>query len=325
MKGTLDVLFRSMKPFFLLTVLFYCAAAEPSLAQTKPVRARLPSAESLQSELFFQDAFAEGLRGTRPARLGSASTATRRTIPNDPTRSPQEARGGFPWSSVVSARTLEDEVKSLQIQLQQTITTPSKFSGGGYLDVRRMFTELAVLFAVIDQYDRDVRWQQDAALARDRFTRAAANTKTTSIQAFNESKQRRFDLEELVRGGSLGAAKPSGDEHDWSLINRAALMQRFTQSYDDGLAVWTANQAGFAKHSSDIRRESELLMLLSRVITQPGMEDGEDEDYVTYSRKLESTASKVLQALKDNDARAARQAASAVGQACVACHDDYRG
>ena len=309
-----------MKPFFFLIILFSLASVDGLLAQSKPVRARLPSPESLKTDIFFQDAFAEGLRGARPAKLGMSSAVNASRVAAKP-----EAPAGFQWSTVVSARTLEDEVKSLQIQLQQTITTPGKFSGGGYLKARSMFTELATLFSVIHQYDGKVRWKPDAALARDLFTRAAANTKTTSIQAFNEAKNRKFDLEELVRGGRLVSEKKAKSDGDWSLINRAALMQRFTQSYDEGLAIWTRNTDKVAEYKSDIERESELLMMLSRVLTQNGMEDGGDEDYATYSRKLEESANDVLEAVRANDPEAARLAASAIGQACTACHEDYKG
>ena len=225
---------------------------------------------------------------------------------------------------MVSSQTLEDEIKSLQIQIQKTITTPSEFSGGGYLEARRMFTELAALFSVISEYDGDVRWKSEAPKARDLFTRAAANTKTTSIQAFNEAKKRKQDLEELVRGGKLGEQDASV-ESSWKLINRASLMQRFTQSYDEGIAIWTAKDVEFQKSAGKIRREAELLMMLSVVLRQAGMEDGDDEDYAAYCKQLEKTTRLVLQALDDGDADASRKATSAIGQSCNACHADYRG
>lgn len=307
---------------FLIAVLAHQGIAESN----KPQRAKLPAAETLKSDIFFQDAFREALRGPRPSALGAnRATKSLASTNNEEKNNGTGKSKGFAWSNLVSASSLEDAVKSIQIQTQKELTTPGKFRGGGYLEARRLFTELAVLFAVIQEYDRDVRWREYAALARDRFTRAAANTKTTSIQAYNESQKRKQDLEELVRGGSLVAERKVDDETDWSLINRAALMKRFTTSYDEGLAIWTANETSFEKHANDIRRESELLTMFARVLTQEGMEDGDDEDYVNYSRRLEKAASDMLTSIQDKDARSAGQAASAIGQACVACHEDYRG
>ena len=179
-------------------------------------------------------------------------------------------------------------------------------------------------FSIIQEYDADVRWKDDAAVARDLFARAAANTKTTSIQAFNESKQRKMDLEELVRGGSL-VQKTKNEQNNWELIHRGSLMKRFTKSYDDGLAIRTANDAAFEKNKAKIKHECELLMAMATVLTQKGMEDGDDDDYVAYSKQLEKAAGSVLSSLEVGDAESARKSSSDVGQSCVACHEDYRG
>ena len=102
-------------------------------------------------------------------------------------------------------------------------------------------------------------------------------------------------------------------------------MQCFTQCYDDGLAVWAANDRDFKTNAAKIRHDAELLMMFSVVLTQDGMEDGDDEDYSDYSKQLKQAVRKVLDALDANDAEACRQATSTVGQSCTACHDDYRG
>lgn len=317
-------LFRSC---FLPCCLILGMFVPPSSAQDeKPKRARLPDWKTFPSDIFFKDAFKEGLVGERPATLGGTKAK-----PSDKNEtSDQDAQSsettGVIWSNYVSAQTLEDEVKSLQIDLQKSVTTPGKFSGGGYRDVRRQFTELATLFAVIGNFDRQVRWKESAPLARDLFARAAANAKVTSKQAFNDAKQRKIDLEELVRGGSIVSKRPAEKKNDWSKIcDRGPLMQRFTGCFDEGLLVWTANENDFKKNAANIRREAELLKMFAHVLTREGMEDAGDDDYDTYSRQLGKAAEDVLQALRNDDAQAARKATSSVGKSCTDCHEDYRG
>ena len=308
---------------FLLSIVFSALAASAIAQDTaKPKRARLPKWDKFPSHVFYRDAFQEGLVGSRPAKLGQAAAA--KAVDGTPQEEAGGDSGGYAWSRIVSASTLEDEIKSLQIQIQKSITTPSRFTGGGYLDAQRMFTEAALLFAVIAEFDGDVRWKDEAPLARDLFTRAAANTKTTSVQAFNEARERKRDLEELVRGGSLTGSNPA-EKMNWELIHRGSLMKRFTTSYDDGLANWASSAESLKKNAADIKREAELLMLFAEVLTREGMEDGDDEDYAAYSQGLSDAAKNVLQAAESGDVEAARKAASHVGQSCVACHDDYRG
>ena len=308
-----------------------------SVAQTnadKPKRARPPRADSFPTGIFFKDAFREGLVGSRPATLGIAastgadgkrSSNSSAAGTNAGTNSPGKT-GGQRWSDLVSARTLEDEVKLLQMQVQTGVSTPGRFSGGGYRDVRRLFSELATLFAVIGNYDQQVRWKSESPVMRDLFARAASNAKVTSVQAFNEAKLRKADLEDLVRGGSVDTSAPVEQANDWSKISdRGPLMQRIGQAYDDRLLVWTANEKEFRQHTEQLTREGELLRLFAVVMTHEGMEDAGDDDYEAYCRQLQSASTALLEAIRLEDADAGRKAVSDIGKSCTNCHDDYRG
>ena len=155
---------------------------------------------------------------------------------------------------------------------------------------------------------------------------AAANAKVTSTQAFNQAKLRKFDLEELVRGGTLVSSKKSEPDKDWSVIcDRGPLMQRFTESFDEGLMIWTSSESEFTKNSANIVREAELLKLFAEILQRDGMEDAGDEDYDSYSQELSKASDAVLRAVRDKDAKAARVATSLVGKSCTQCHEDYRG
>jgi len=314
------------RTIYLLSISIVLAAALSASAQPgkKPKRARLPKATDFRAGIFFQDAFREGLVGTRPAQLGVvASNSANSGNSATPVQSNSSA---LKWSEFVSSQTLEDEVKLLQMGLQKSVTTPGRFSGGGYREVRKQFTELATLFAVIQDYDGRVRWKQQAAQARDGFARAAANAKVTSTQAFNDAKQRKMDCEELVRGGTLTSSRPASPENNWeNICDRAPLMQKFTGSFDEGLMIWTSNATELEKNLANIKREAELLRLFAKVLTQEGMEDAGDDDYEAYCHQLGDAADAVLQAVIDKDFKAARVATSLVGKSCADCHEDYRG
>ena len=123
-------------------------------------------------------------------------------------RSPTRAveASGFAWSKLISSETLEDEVKSLQKQVSENVTTPAKFKGGGFKAGRKQFTELALLFGIIAQYDADVRWKDKAIGVRDLMGRAGQNCKVGTDASFAEAKLRKDDLEQLVQGASINAS-----------------------------------------------------------------------------------------------------------------------
>ena len=130
-------------------------------AATGERRAKPPRWTGSVERVFFPDA-REALTGERPA-AGSAPVIAGGGNSDGGGDSPAAVGGVFTWSKLIGPEELEDEIKTLQKQVSETVTTPTVFAGGVYKTARREFTELAVLFAIIGEYDGDVRWKKDAA------------------------------------------------------------------------------------------------------------------------------------------------------------------
>ncbi len=309
-------------PLLFLLLTFDVQVRGETETTDKPRRARLPQWKTFPNDIFFEDAFRDALVGTRPTLLGRPPAVLVKSP--SPDANPT-SNAIFHWSTIVSDQTLEDEVKSLQIAIDAKVTTPGRFSSGAFKELRRDFSELAMLFAVIGEYDKRVRWKDDAPVARDLFARAAANAKVSSIQAFNEAKQRKFDLQNMVRGGTLDATSTAERKASWEHVcDRGPIMKTLTIRYEEGIALWTANATEFKKNQAGIRREAEMLRLVAEVLTREGMEDADDEDYAAHCRELDKAAASVLEALDNDDPQGARQAAAAISKSCDRCHEDYR-
>lgn len=247
----------------------------------------------------------------------SSSTGSQAALP--------PAVAGGPWQRLISAEVLENEVKAAKSALDKAVTTPSDFAGRGYKICRTQFTQLAVLFAVINEYDGAVRWKADAAAARDAFSRTAANCKVGSTQAFNEAKQRKADLEELIRGNPF-PQKSAATENDWSSIaDRSPMMIRLQTAFDDHVRKYTSSDAEFRSSKEKLLSEAQIIALIAEVLCKPGMEDASDSTYTGFARKMQSEALRVIEATKSGDVDQARQAAGQIDQACSTCHESYRG
>ena len=100
--------------------------------------------------------------------------------------------------------------------LQEEFSTASRVASGQRITpagqqigaARQDFTVLALLFAIINDYDAQVRWKNDAPALRDAFSRAAGNCKTGSPQAYAEAKLRKDDLTDVVGGNAFVATAP---------------------------------------------------------------------------------------------------------------------
>jgi hypothetical protein len=172
----------------------------------------------------------------------------------------------FKWSEIISRETLEDEVKKVKLALDKDVTRPATFSRGGYKSARRHFSELAVLFGIIHQYDKMIRWQFEANDASQRFARTAGNCKVGTIQSFNEAKQRREDLSILVRGDRLAKVRRVEDRKWDDLVDRSPLMQRMERVLSDELSVQLADAKLFAKNSDNVRHSAELIAAIAKLL-----------------------------------------------------------
>jgi hypothetical protein len=297
----------------------------PSKPRAKPKKFD----QATTSRVFFDNVFAEVV-GTRP-NLSSPDrnngvAANPQAAPTTNGNGPTNAAGGGngTWSQLISAATIEDEIKSLKMALDQDVTTPGDFKGRGYKLCRTHFSVAAMLFAVIGEYDADIRWKSDAVTARDLFARTAANAKVGTDQVFNEARQRKADLSDLLNGNSL-AARPAETDHAWSaLVDRSPLMPRLQVAFNGQVRQLTSNEAEFKANRDGLRHEAEMIALISDVLCKEGMVDADDDTYTEYAHTMREAARDLVQAAKDVDYAKAREAVGRLDQACATCHESYR-
>jgi hypothetical protein len=228
------------------------------------------------------------------------------------------------WAALISAPTIEDEVKAIKLAVDSGVDKPSQFSGGGYQNARYQFSIAAAMFGIIAEFDGDVRWKAQSTGIRDVFARTAGNCKVGSTQAYNEARLRKADLQDLL-GGATVDAKTNVEDFNWSLVaDRAPMMQRLEVAVDERLSPMTSSAQEFESNKETILHEAEIVAAISHILTRPQMEDGDDEDYAGYANQMKSGALELLDAIKLNDANRAASAVGVMTQSCTECHELYR-
>ena len=283
-------------------------------------RAKPPKFGDNVNSVFFEDVFAK-LQGQRPENPGAQAVASAKPAGGADADSPTS----YAWSKMISNTTIEDEIKAIKLNVDKSVTTPSEFSGRGHKQVRRDFSILAAMFAIIGEYDGDVRWKKMGPAARDIFARTARNTKAGgNTNTYNESKQRKADLQDLIGGASLQAQAEQADA-DWSAIcDRGPLMQRLDRGFEGKLGAWVSNKAEFESNAEDVLHEAEIVAALSEILAKEGMEDWDDEEYAGFAKRMKVAAMEIASAVKLNSYDQARKAAGEVKKACTECHEFYR-
>lgn len=229
------------------------------------------------------------------------------------------------WSKLISASTIEDEIKALAGPLAEKTKTPSEFKSGGNTPARVAFTELALLFGIIAEFDGDVRWKKDALGLREIYKHAAGNSKTGSDNSYKEAKQRTDDLAQLISGGKVDLPKPDPDAKWVDIANRAPLMQRMgKEGYDPKIKAWTSDKGEFSKNRNALLEEAQIVAAIAHVIQDGSYEYGDDDTYLEYARELEKQALELVEAVKGDSLERAQAAGGQLNKSCSTCHEGYR-
>ncbi len=276
-----------------------------------------PTFSKLDRAAFFDNA-GEHL-GPEPAPVTAVAP-----VNNAATSASPPPTGGTAWSTMISAESLETEVKSLAKLVETAVKSPNEFKGGGFKTARRDFTTLSALFGVIAEYDGEVRWKAQAAALRDAFGRAGKNCKVGTDGTFAEAKRRSDELSGLIRGDAP-PLEPGASEFNWSeTADRPPLMERLEIARTERLKPWSGGKGDFTAHQKDVAHEAAIAAALAQIIKHPSYDYAEDDGYSQYVNELEGAALEAKEAAQKNDFDRAQAAIGAMGKSCDACHGDYR-
>ena len=270
--------------------------------------------------IYFEDLFKEGLVGDRPERMIPGKTKPNAIAEAE---NQDQDNATFAWSKHISASTIEDEVKAIQNQLALDITTPVKFKSE-YAKSHQSFSILSMVFGIIREYDSDVRWKKDSAVAQASFERAAANSRVGSSQAYESCKRRNEDLREMVRGGNFGGTEKPADTLDWSVVvSRNPIMHRLEASRKK-LKELSANKGEFTRGIEKVLHESQMVAAMAQTLQRENMPEYDEEGYTDYANQMSAAAAQAVDACKTQDYEAASKAINLIGQACSNCHDEWK-
>jgi hypothetical protein len=189
--------------------------------------------------------------------------------------------------------------------------------------VRNAFALLASLFDVVGKYDGEVRWKSGATGARDRFFLASEQIRHGDAEGYAAARAALNDLQDLL-GGELTADAPAASHPVPDAADRVALMRRLELAVDTRLSDWLSSRTELHKHISAIRHESEVMAMLSGILTEESMPDAADPDYRALAESLRESALQLGKERTLEDLTAAARIMAVIHDTCERCHETYR-
>ena len=311
--------FNSIVILFVGSSLLFGTIHQQESKKRTITRVRKPDLPA-KPDIYFDDLFAEALVGDRPQpeKINQNASANPNGIASN-----SESITSARWSQHISREAIEDEIKRINQQLGRSITSPSGFNSQAQT-ARQHFSQLSMLFAIIGQYDKEVRWKKFARSAQVNFADAANAARTPSRQSFAVAKSRQQDLNALVRGAGIPT-----DEHSekirWPTVaDRGPLMERLETALRDNIKPAAAGSEAFNRDKNKLLLEANIIAAISQVLIQEEMDDADDDGYVEYSNSMGSAARILKNAIEGNDFDAAAAAINKLEQSCNRCHAEWR-
>jgi hypothetical protein len=280
-------------------------------------RVRPPRWDESMNRAFFPNAL-ERLVGDPPNWL--SPDVNHQRAPTSP-KTATVVRGT--WEHELPADVIEDEIKSSQRPLTDLLASPARFKDGGFRDVERSLHTLTVLFAIITEYDGDVRWKDDAANAVAAFGSAAALCQEPTDAAYAAARQASEDLVQLIQGESLPADNKSGFQLA-EIAKLTPLMQRMDEAVKTRIEPNLSSSDVLQRESSTIHHEATLIAALSKWIQREQYGFVEDDTFKSHATVLTRYSLELSQAAQSGNYDSASVALGRIRQACDACHADYR-
>jgi hypothetical protein len=277
---------------------------------------------SIVSEIFFSDARKHlGPGGPPvPGQPGAIANPNAPGSPGMPAGPGDSHKDGNNWSALVSADTLESEIKAQPGAIDAALKAPNPQKSA-----RMVMTYLAALYGVIYRYDKDVRWKNDSQPLRDSFARAGNNLKAWTDSQKKQVAKLKTDLSDLIQGNPPQMTAQLDGEAPWTEIaDRPPLMHRLEMGQSERLNAWTKDASAVKSNKDSIIREGEIMAMLARLIQDKSYEFSDDAVYMGFAKELEKQAMAAVDAAKKDDAAAASSAVSKMQKSCDECHGGFR-
>lgn len=320
---------RVSVPVLMFTLACAWIGWQAAWAQNKAPQRALPPRWNDDIKSVFPDDASKELKGTRPnfASGAPAGGTTNVATSTGGSGSPAPAAGGsVAWSKIIEPDYVLAEIKSYQNPVAEDVKSLSGFKGGGYKNSRISYSMLGLMFAIIAEYDGDIRFKKDALGARDLFGRVSMNLKVSTDQAFNESKARAEDLAALIRGDTIQTPPNVDPKVKWQekVANRPPLMTRLNTATEERLNKAMSDAGAFAKSGDMVLHEAQVIAAISAAIQREGYGSADDDTYLQYARDMQKSATEISNAVKAKNYDAASKAFGAIKQKCDECHGAYR-
>ena len=241
----------------------------------------------------------------------------------EPAKTIATASDSSDWSTIISAETLQAEVKTIRNFLNQKLQTPGQYNSSMF-ELPAQTATLATLAGIASSHSGEIAWKERAPYIRT----IAATMHAEKLQTgpkFQRPLLEKFEqIDEMLSGSLPGGLDKPADEFEFSeLADMPFVMKRMEIAFNK-MKTEAGSEDSFEKNGDMIQQESAILGAMMKAVLTEGYGYADDEDFLGFAKPIQDSAKKMGEAVTAGSFETYDAGLSAITKSCTQCHNVYQ-
>jgi hypothetical protein len=253
----------------------------------------------------------------------SASPTTDSPKPATETASAPAAGGEDSWGTLITAATIDEEVKSIRNFLNENVHSVGTFNSS-MLMIPPKAAALGAVAEIVMEHPEAVPWKDDAKYVRD----LAKKMNSSALQRGAKDQKRIEELYDAV-DATLSRSKPAGLEEppesdSFAEVAEMRLLMMRMEEAEKRLKTEAGNESTMNEKKAMVAHEASMLAVMAKIVAMPGYGYGDDAKFTGYAKEVLKASQDAKTAAESGDFAAYESALTRVSTTCSNCHSDFK-
>ena len=263
---------------------------------------------------------------TQDAAEGSetpATTASDSPKPATETAATPAAGGEDSWEALITAATIDEEVKSIRNFLNENVHSVGTFNSS-MLMIPPKAAALGAVAGIVMEHSESVPWKDDAKYVRD----LAKKMNSSALQRGAKDQKRIEELYDAV-DATLSRSKPSGLEEppesdSFAEVAEMRLLMMRMEEAEKRLKTEAGTESAMGEKKDMVAHEASMMAVMAKIVAMPGYGYGDDAKFTGYAKEVLKASQDIKTAAESGDFAGYEAALTRVSTTCSNCHSDFK-
>lgn len=263
---------------------------------------------------------------TPDAAAGSEAPATTLSDPSKPsaeTAAPPAAGGEDSWAALITAATIDEEVKSIRNFLNENVHSVGTFNSS-MLMIPPKAAALGAIAGIVMEHPESVPWKDDAKYVRD----LAKKMNSSALQRGAKDQKRIEELYDAV-DATLSRSKPAGLEEppesdSFAEVAEMRLLMMRMEEAEKRLKTEAGTEGAMGEKKSMVAHEASMMAVMAKIVALPAYGYGDDAKFTGYAKEVLKASQDIKTAAESGDFAGYESALTRVSTTCSNCHSDFK-